>query len=178
MRRERPTRRCGVRHSDHEPNLSAEALGQRDALQLRRAQLRLEVAQPTLDLDEDGLTGGAQDHVRGTTVWRGCHGNLKANLPGPMSRGSDRLGHTQLPGIAQGNPVGRVQLHRQPMADASSESRHRWQVGRVEAALEPADRRLTPSSAAGELALRQSSRPACIHQLAAKFRSSVVPGQG
>lgn len=154
VRGERSPRRGRIGHRNHEPNLSPEALREGDPLQLSGAELSLKVAQPALDLNEDQLTHAAQDHVGRAAVGRRCDRYLQTDLPGPMSCRPDQLSHAQLPGIPETNPIGRVEPHGQPMADPSSESRHRRQVWSREAPLHSADRRLTSPGAAAELPLR------------------------
>lgn len=55
----------------HEPHGSSQSLGERVALELRRAQLGLEVEDPALEFQHLGLDVDVDQHVRGASVTLG-----------------------------------------------------------------------------------------------------------
>jgi hypothetical protein len=98
-----------VRNGNDQPDLTSKPLRQGDALQLRGAQLSLEVAQSPLDLNEEHIGPTGEDHVSGTPVRRQCHGNLQPHLPRGMRRRPDLFREGQLTRIAETNSVGWVE---------------------------------------------------------------------
>lgn len=100
MRRHRPPRRGQVGHGQYEPHLTSQSLCHGHSLQLRGAELRLEIAEAALNLDEDHSRRAVQDHVRSPAIRRPRDRHFEANTPGVVRFGPDPVCQGQLPRVA------------------------------------------------------------------------------
>jgi hypothetical protein len=90
-----PSSSC-VRDCHDKPDLPPEPFCQRDALQLGSSQLRLKVAEATLNLDEYNRIGAGENHVRRSAIWRWRNRHLKADTPGGLRRRPNHLSEPEL----------------------------------------------------------------------------------
>jgi hypothetical protein len=171
--------RCStVRDCQDESHVPSESLRQSDTLELGGSQLGLQVAEASLNLDQHDLLGARENHVRRSAVGRRRHWNLKADSPGAMRRGPNQFGQPKLAGVAEPDPVCRVQTHGKMLPDPTREASHRTQVGGNRAPLDPADHRLADACTRGKPTLRQPRRSASVAHLLAESLDDVAAAHG
>lgn len=101
----------GIWDRNHERHLPPEPLGECDALQLSRTQLRLKVPEASLDLDQQDVGGIGQDHVGRSTIWWGRYWYLESDAPGCMCRRSYHRRERQLPRVAEPDSISRIEAN-------------------------------------------------------------------
>ena len=80
MREHRGAIATRVWNGDHEVNGTAQSLSHRHTLQLRGAQLCLEIQEGTLHLHGNQPAGTVQNHVNSSPIRRHTYGNLQPAL--------------------------------------------------------------------------------------------------
>lgn len=96
MWRDRLPRGSRVRESQDKPDLPPEPLRERNALELRCSQLRLQVAKASLNLHKDNLGCAGEHHVCRSAIGRSCDGVLETDTPGRMRGGPNQFGQFEL----------------------------------------------------------------------------------
>lgn len=135
-------------------------LGQRGTLELGRAKLCLEVAEPGLDLEQDGFGCLVEDDVPRAPVRRATDGNLESRAPARVRLRTDEAGQLQLARISEPDAVGRVQPDRELTPHGRGEAGEDLEAGIDHAALHLAHQRLRDASPPRDGDLRQAGRSA------------------
>jgi hypothetical protein len=142
-------------HRNHQPYGLIEELAERCALQLTRAELRLEVHDSPLHLDVDDLLGADQHQIRSATISaRAGHWMLHPSVPGRVSLGGDAPNGLVLPTVAQTEATPREEPHGQVVSHGESHRTGRGPVRPTEAELHEADKGLADTDEGCELLLR------------------------
>ena len=89
------TRRVGNREDQR--YLLPALLRQGRSFELSRPQLRLQVAQASLNLYQQNPGEAVEDHIRSSPIWRRSNRDLQPHPPRPMGSRSDQLGEFELP---------------------------------------------------------------------------------
>ena len=96
-----------IRDGEDEPHRSLQAPPKCEALELAASQLRLEVAQPSLDLNVNGVLGLCQDQVGRSQVRRRSHRHLEEHFPSWMCLRPNRFCKLHLSRVTEARPLRR-----------------------------------------------------------------------
>lgn len=144
-----------VGNRDDQPDGNLGTLSKRLALELARAQLRLQVHEGPFDLNLNRFIAACEQDVRGTTVALRDR-RFEARRPGGVQAGEDCLRNPELTGIAKSDAIDGVELLTQLVASCGGHAAASQERYPHIAAFSLTDDLLADARPQSELPLRQA----------------------